>query len=105
MNIQNHDHNHNHDKKTHTHSPEEIKMVSNRLAKAIGHLEAVKGMVESGRDCSEILVQLSAVRSAITNTGKLVFKNHLEHCIVEAVKNESYEEIDKIVNAMNSFVK
>ena len=89
----------------HIHTAEEIKVVSNRLAKAIGHLEAVKTMVESGRDCSEILVQLSAVRSAITNTGKIVFKNHLEHCIVEAVRNGDYEEVDKIVNAMNNFIK
>lgn len=98
-------HKHTDGGKGHVHSEEEIKQVSNRLAKAIGHLEAVKRMVESGRDCTEILIQLSAVRSAITNTGKLVFKNHLEHCIVEAVHNNDYDEVDKIVDAMNKFIK
>ena len=78
-------HEHCHDGHGHTHSPEHIKRVSNRLARAIGHLESVKKMVEDGRDCSEVLIQLAAVKSAINNTGKVILKDHLEHCIVDAV--------------------
>ena len=44
----------------HHHSPEHLKAVSNRLARAIGHLESIKRMVEEDRDCSEILIQLMA---------------------------------------------
>ena len=36
-------------------------------------------MVEEGRDCAEVLIQLAAVRSAINNTGKVILKDHLEH--------------------------
>ena len=75
------------EKHTHTHDPKEMKAIVNRLAKAIGHLEAVKGMVENGRDCSEVLVQLAAVKSAINNTGKLILKEHISHCIVHAVEH------------------
>ncbi len=39
--------------------------VINRLSRAIGHLNAVKKMTEDGRDCSEVLIQLSAVRANI----------------------------------------
>ena len=53
----------------HGHVHENTKAVLNRLARAIGHLESVKKMVEDGRDCSEVLIQLSAVRSAINNIG------------------------------------
>ena len=60
-----HDHAHNH---THTH--ENTRAVLNRLSRAIGHLQSVKRMVEEGRDCSEVLVQIAAVRSAIDNTGR-----------------------------------
>ena len=45
------------------------KAIINRLSRAIGHLEAVKRMVEENRDCSEVLIQISAVRSAINNKG------------------------------------
>ncbi len=52
-----------------SHHHENTTAVINRLSRAIGHLEAVKRMVEEGRDCSEVLVQLAAVKSAINNTG------------------------------------
>ena len=49
----------------HGHIHENQKAVINRLARAIGHLNKVKRMVEEGYDCTEVLVQLAAVRSAI----------------------------------------
>ena len=52
---------------SHNHVHTNTKAVLNRLSRTIGHLEAVKRMVEDGRDCSEVLIQLSAVKSAINN--------------------------------------
>ena len=54
----------------HGHTHTQTKAVVNRLARAIGHLESVKRMVEDGRDGSEVLIQLAAVRSALNNTAK-----------------------------------
>lgn len=62
-------------------------------------------MVEEGRDCSEVLIQLAAVRSAINNTGKVVLKDHLEHCIVEAIHDQDREAIDELNRAIEQFVK
>ena len=56
----------------HGHHHPNSKAVSNRLARAIGHLEAVKRMVDREEDCAEILIQLAAVRSAINNAGKVI---------------------------------
>lgn len=89
----------------HIHSEEEKKAVLNRLSKAIGHLEAVKRMVERDEDCSEVLIQLAAVRSAINNTGKVVLKNHMNHCIVEAVEEGDQEAIDHLNRAIDRFMK
>ena len=55
-----HSHEHEHDH-GHTHSHTHTKAVLNRLSRAIGHMESIKRMVESGRDCTEVLIQLSAV--------------------------------------------
>ena len=88
----------------HTHSPESTRAVVNRLARAIGHLESVKKMVEDERDCAEILVQLAAVRSAINNTGKVLIKEHLADCIVEAVESGSREELDELNRAIERFL-
>lgn len=99
-----HIHSHGHSHK-HVHSQEEKKAVMNRLSKAIGHLEAVKRMVEKDADCSEVLIQLAAVRSAINNTGKVVLKNHIDHCIVEAVEENDQEAIRKLNQAIDKFIK
>ncbi|MDE5984440.1 MAG: metal-sensing transcriptional repressor [Eubacterium sp.] len=93
-----HTHHHNHD---HKHTKE----VSNRLARAIGHLQKVKQMVDDGEDCSEVLVQLAAVKSAINNTGKLILKDHLEHCIVHAVQDGDDEMLEELNNAIDKFMK
>lgn len=91
-------HNHNHD---HTHTRE----VVNRLARAIGHLQKVKQMVEDGEDCSQVLVQLAAVKSALNSTGKVILKDHLEHCIVHAVEDGDTEMLTEPSDAIDRFVK
>ena len=102
-----HDHDHEHDRDhphDHGHSHTQTKAVLNRLSRAIGHLESVKRMVENGRDCTEVLVQLAAVRSALNSTAKVILKDHLEHCITEASANDAdqlaalNEAIDKFMN-------
>ena len=62
-------------------------------------------MVEQGEDCSEVLIQLSAVRSAINNTGKIILKDHIEHCLVEAVETGDSETIEELSKAIDRFIK
>ncbi|MCF0106224.1 MAG: metal-sensing transcriptional repressor [Holdemanella sp.] len=89
----------------HTHSIKEKKAVINRLSRAIGHLEKVKNMVENDEDCSEVLIQLAAVRSALNNTGKVILKNHINHCVVEAIEEHDEETIDLLYEAIDKFIK
>lgn len=101
-----HDHDgvHSHDH-SHPHVHENQKAVLNRLARAIGHLEKVRRMVEEGYDCSEVLIQLAAVRSALDNTGKVILKDHLRHCIVDAVAAGDETVIDDLCQAIDKFMK
>ncbi len=89
----------------HTHVHENQKAVINRLARALGHLEKVKKMVEEGYDCSEVLVQLAAVRSALDNTGKVILKDHMRHCMVDAVAAGDHEAVDDLCDAIDKFIK
>ena len=90
---------------SHPHVHENQKAVINRLSRAIGHLEKVKRMVEEGADCSDVLIQLAAVRSALDNTGKVILKDHLSHCVVEAVSVGDREVVDNICKAIDKFMK
>ena len=89
----------------HPHVHENTKAVLNRLSRAIGHLESVKKMVEDGRDCSEVLVQIAAVRSAINNVGKVILQDHIQHCVVDAVEHNDQEAITNRCQAIDDFVK
>jgi len=90
---------------SHGHVHENQKAVLNRLARAAGHLEKVRRMVEEGRDCSEVLVQLAAVRSALDNTGKVILQDHLRHCMVDAVAAGDSNAIDDLCQAIEQFMK
>ena len=99
-----HEHGHAH-AHGHAHTHANTKAVLNRLSRAIGHLESIRRMVEEGRDCSEVLIQLSAVKSAINNTGKVILKEHIEHCLVDAVECGDMESVKELAEAIDRFMK
>ena len=96
--MSSHTHNHHHD-------PTKMKNIVNRLSKSIGHLEAVKRMVEDDRDCTEVLIQLAAVRSAINSCGKELLKEHISHCIVHAVQDGDEDAVKELNDAIDKFLK
>lgn len=105
-----HDHTHENDhtntpKHTHTHTHHNTKAVLNRLSRAIGHMEAVKRMVEDGKDCSEVLIQLSAVIAALNSTGKVILSDHISHCIVDAVETGDKKALENLNIAISRFIK
>lgn len=87
------------------HSHTDKKKVLDRLSRAIGHLEAIRRMVEEDRDCSEVLVQIAAVRTAVNNVGRIILLDHINHCIVHAVENGDQRVLDDLNTAINRFVK
>lgn len=97
-----HDHAHSHG---HTHSHTQTRAVLNRMSRLIGHLEKVKRMVEEGEDCSDVLIQLSAVDSALKGVGRIILKDHISHCIVDAARDDDDEAIQKLNKAIDQFLK
>jgi len=95
---------HEHAHHTHTHKHENTKAVVNRLSRAIGHLESVKRMVEDGRDCTDVLIQLAAVRSALGSTARVILKDHLEHCITDAVETGDTASIEEFNKAIDKYI-
>ena len=87
------------------HIQENQKAVVNRLARAIGHLEKVKRMVEEGSDSTEVLIQLAAVRSALDNTGKVILKDHMRNCMVDAIAAGDETPVEELCQAIDKFMK
>lgn len=99
------DHTHTHGSHGHSHSHTDTKKVLNRLSRAIGHLTSVRAMVEDGRDCAEVLVQLAAVSAALKSTSKVILKDHLDHCIVDAVKSGDSLALEELNHAIEIMMK
>jgi DNA-binding FrmR family transcriptional regulator len=64
-----------------------------RLARAIGHLNAVYKMVDDEKYCIDVLHQLKAVQSALDKTAQLMLKQHLDTCVVQAIKAHDSERV------------
>lgn len=86
------------------HTHEHTKAVLNRMSRAIGHMNAVKKMIEDGRDCSDVLIQLSAIKSEITGVSKVILKDHIDHCIVDAVKENDEDGIENLKGAIDKLL-
>lgn len=88
----------------HRHDPNEKKKQLNRLSRAMGHLQHVKKLMESDEDCAKVLIQLSAVESALHSLGKEIINEHITHCIAHAVENHDETAIADFKDAINRYL-
>ena len=89
----------------HMHSHESTKDISNRLAKAAGHLEFVRRMVKDERDCSEVLNQIAAVTSALNSVSRLILQEHIEACVTDAIQCGDKKVIEDLNKLLAKLIK
>lgn len=99
---ENHNHEHEHN---HTHVHENRKQVINRLSRIIGQTEAIKRMYVDEKECGEVLIQIAAAKAALNNVGKIILKDHINGCVVDAVNNGDNEVLEKLQDAIDKFMK
>ncbi|MBN1139621.1 MAG: metal-sensing transcriptional repressor [Anaerolineae bacterium] len=75
------------------HYHKQTKAVINRLSRIEGHVRSIKAMVEEGRDCADVLVQIAAVRSAVGQVGRVVLEDHVESCLLTAAADGTADEV------------
>lgn len=98
------DHTHTHGEHGHYHSPEEKKRQLNRLARISGHLNHVRSMIENDEDCADVLIQISAIRSALNGLGKQIINEHITHCIAHAIEEGDQTQIEEFQKAIQKFI-
>ncbi len=88
-----------------TYTHKHTRAVINRLSRIEGHVHAIKTMVEDERPCPDILIQLAAVKSAITKASRLVLEDHMESCLYKATKASAPEkEWESLKEALRKYV-
>ena len=76
-----------------------------RLNRITGQIEGIKKMIQEGRYCPEILIQLHAARSAIRNLEVQIFDNHLSHCALNVFESKDPKKKEKILEEIRLIIK
>ena len=80
--------------------------VAAQLARPAGHVASIKRMVEEGRSCPDVLIQLAAVRAAIDRAARLVLEDHVESCLRGAASNgDGDAEWARLKQALDTFIR
>jgi DNA-binding FrmR family transcriptional regulator len=92
----------------HIHDHQSKHALKVRMSRIVGHAESIQRMIEEDKDCSEVLIQIAAVRSALNNVGKILLSDHVDHCIRDAYdSNDPDKEIlfTSLKDAIDKFVR
>ena len=83
------------------------KNVLSRMKRIEGQVRGIQGMIEAGKECEDILVQVRAVRSALQSANKLILKRYLLRCYAESVDEgrDQQESLDKFIRVMTGFIE
>lgn len=74
-----------------------------RLASIEGHIRGIRQMVKDEKDCSDILLQLSAVEAAIKKASKNLLKNHIEHCVKDSIEQGDMSVLDRLEEVLDTY--
>jgi DNA-binding FrmR family transcriptional regulator len=88
------------------HPHHHTRTIANQLARTAGHITSIKRMVEEGRPCPDVLIQLAAVRAAIDRASRLVLEDHIESCLRDATPNGLADtEWLRLKEALDKFIR
>ncbi len=83
----------------------EKKDLMNRLKRIEGQVRGVEGMLEDDAYCTDILVQVSAITSALNSFNKVLLANHMKSCVAENIREGNDEIIDELVVTLQKLMK
>ena len=86
-------------------SPEEYKDLINRLSRIEGQVRGIKAMVERGAYCPDILIQTSAVNSALNSFSKVLLSNHIRTCVRNDIREGNDEVVEELVATLQKMMK
>ncbi len=83
------------------------KNVLSRMKRIEGQVRGIQGMIEAGKECEDILVQVRAVRSALQSANKLILKRYMLRCYAESVENggNEQESLEKFIKVLTGFIE
>lgn len=87
---------------------EKVATIKRRLKRIEGQLRGIQRMLDEDACCLDVLVQIAAVRAAISKVGIIIFENHTRKCLTQTLQGEDIDRekvLADLVNVMNNFIK
>lgn len=85
--------------------PQTVKLLVNRLNRIAGQVNGVKNMVEDNAYCTDILIQVTAITSALNSFNKELLSEHIRTCVSDDIRNGEYETVDELVNVLQKLMR
>lgn len=83
----------------------EYKDLMNRLKRIEGQVRGIENMLENDAYCTDILIQVSAVNSALNSFNKVLLANHMKTCVAENIRKGNDEIIDELLNTLQKMMR
>ena len=91
--------------KTKERTEEEYKRLINRLNRIEGQVRGITGMVENNAYCVDIMIQVSAVNSALNAFNKELLSNHIKTCVADDIREGKDETIDELLDTLKKIMR
>jgi DNA-binding FrmR family transcriptional regulator len=93
-------------KRRHQHTEQERRASIIRVRKIVGQLSAVQRMIDQGRDCAEILLQIVSARRGLKSLAEKLIHSHTIHCIEEArTPAEGRRKLRELLTVLERYVE
>lgn len=86
-------------------SEESVQELMRRLSRIEGQVKGIRRMLEEGRSCDEILIQMSAVKSAISSMAMFLLEEHFNSCVKPSVESGNVKALEDFMRAVRQLVK
>ncbi len=91
--------------KTKNRSEAEYTDLIHRLNRMEGQIRGIKGMVEKDAYCTDILMQVAAVKAALDGFAKMLLSNHIKTCVVQDIKEGKEETVEELLAIIQKLMK
>lgn len=91
--------------KTKERTEEEYRSLANRLNRIEGQVRGVKNMLDADAYCTDILMQVRAIRAALNAFSRELLANHIHTCVADDIRNGKDETIDELVDLLQKLMK
>ena len=91
--------------KTKERSPEEYRALCNRLSRIEGQIRGLRGMLDRGAYCPDILAQAAAANAALNAFSRELLSQHIRSCVVSDLREGKDETVDELLDTLQRMMK